>query len=83
MKKTLGYLDLKPEFFDLNIGLDSGEVAPNNEVLWSATNNALETYATSWHLETHSLDANDEGQGSNSDHECPCKRCVHPIGNCG
>ncbi len=53
MEKTLECLDSKPEFFDLNIGLVSGEVASVNRILWNAAQKVMEACAVSscWNLE--------------------------------
>lgn len=48
LEKTLESLDSNPEFFDLDVGLVSGEVASVNKVLWLAAQKVLEACASCW-----------------------------------
>ena len=51
LEKTLECLDSHPEFFELDVGLVSGEVASVNKVLWHTAQKVLERCAECWDLD--------------------------------
>ena len=76
MEKTLECLDSNPEFFDLDIGLVSGEVASVNKILWNAAKKVLESCAGCWDIESCPSNSDDgdkvgddEGREGNSENE--------------
>ena len=73
LEKTLGCLDSKPEFFELDIGLVSGEVASVNKALWHAAKNVLEACRAFWDIdkdvETAESSNNDENRNQSNELE--------------
>ncbi len=84
LEKTLECLDSKSDFFELNIGLVSGEVASINKKLWNAARKVLEACESCWDTansgdnttgDTESLsqetnDENDGGHDGGNDAQC-------------
>jgi hypothetical protein len=59
LEKTLECLDSTPEFFELDVGLVSGEIASVNRILWMAAQKVLEACCKCW---SHDLVEKDEGK---------------------
>jgi len=48
LERTLDILDSAPEFFELNVGLVSGEIASVNRIMWIAAQKVLEACWECW-----------------------------------
>jgi len=62
LEKTLEILDSSPEFFDLDVGLVSGEVASVNKVIRLAAQKVLEACADCWDADSSTGEVESENQ---------------------